>query len=155
MPANSFDFESEMVTSANALAATSNVPNVLDDHSAYNIAMELMHSSESRQLMSSLAPNMHSDQQQQLVAGLPGMHSEANSQLVSGLSGLQPDASHLMGGMPPSIDGINEAFFSLSDADRANKRSQNMTECVAVPSSEHVAEIVGRQGKLYILVAYN
>jgi hypothetical protein len=27
------------------------------------------------------------------------------------------------------------------------KKSQNMTECVAVPSSEHVAEIVGRQGK--------
>ncbi|XP_064103542.1 RNA-binding protein MEX3B-like [Macrobrachium nipponense] len=32
------------------------------------------------------------------------------------------------------------------DAERASKRSQNMTECVAVPSSEHVAEIVGRQG---------
>lgn len=30
--------------------------------------------------------------------------------------------------------------------DRA-KKSQNMTECVPVPSSEHVAEIVGRQGK--------
>lgn len=27
-------------------------------------------------------------------------------------------------------------------------RSQNITHCVAVPSSEHVAEIVGRQGKL-------
>lgn len=26
------------------------------------------------------------------------------------------------------------------------KKSVNMTECVAVPSSEHVAEIVGRQG---------
>jgi len=29
-----------------------------------------------------------------------------------------------------------------------NKKSQNMTECVPVPSSEHVAEIVGRQGEL-------
>lgn len=28
-----------------------------------------------------------------------------------------------------------------------SKKSQNMTECVPVPSSEHVAEIVGRQGK--------
>lgn len=28
------------------------------------------------------------------------------------------------------------------------KRSQNTTECVPVPSSEHVAEIVGRQGML-------
>ena len=30
------------------------------------------------------------------------------------------------------------------------KRSQNTTECVPVPSSEHVAEIVGRQGKLLL-----
>lgn len=29
-----------------------------------------------------------------------------------------------------------------------SKKSQNMTECVPVPSSEHVAEIVGRQGEL-------
>lgn len=29
-----------------------------------------------------------------------------------------------------------------------NKKSQNMTECVPVPSSEHVAEIVGRQGNI-------
>ena len=36
--------------------------------------------------------------------------------------------------------------FGLSPEERL-KRSQNMTECVPVPSSEHVAEIVGRQGK--------
>ena len=35
-----------------------------------------------------------------------------------------------------------------------NKRSQNMTECVPVPSSEHVAEIVGRQGKFYYYYYY-
>ncbi|XP_057695886.1 RNA-binding protein MEX3B [Corythoichthys intestinalis] len=32
------------------------------------------------------------------------------------------------------------------DSDEPRKRSVNMTECVPVPSSEHVAEIVGRQG---------
>lgn len=32
--------------------------------------------------------------------------------------------------------------------DDRSKKSQNMTECVPVPSSEHVAEIVGRQGEL-------
>ena len=32
------------------------------------------------------------------------------------------------------------------DLDLAKKKSQNTTECVRVPSSEHVAEIVGRQG---------
>lgn len=31
--------------------------------------------------------------------------------------------------------------------DDRSKKSQNMTECVPVPSSEHVAEIVGRQGE--------
>lgn len=31
--------------------------------------------------------------------------------------------------------------------DDRSKKSANMTECVPVPSSEHVAEIVGRQGK--------
>lgn len=30
----------------------------------------------------------------------------------------------------------------------SRKRSVNMTECVPVPSSEHVAEIVGRQGEM-------
>lgn len=34
-----------------------------------------------------------------------------------------------------------------------SKKSQNMTECVPVPSSEHVAEIVGRQGKCVFLPA--
>lgn len=35
-----------------------------------------------------------------------------------------------------------------------NKKSQNMTECVPVPSSEHVAEIVGRQGNITLLHYY-
>lgn len=41
---------------------------------------------------------------------------------------------------------------STFDENRA-KRSCNMTECVPVPSSEHVAEIVGRQG-MYLFVMY-
>merc|ERR1711971_986180 len=35
---------------------------------------------------------------------------------------------------------------TLAQLDEKAKKSQNMTECVPVPSSEHVAEIVGRQG---------
>ena len=41
---------------------------------------------------------------------------------------------------PPSL------LSSTSIHDHLGKKSQNMTECVPVPSSEHVAEIVGRQG---------
>lgn len=33
-----------------------------------------------------------------------------------------------------------------------SKKSQNMTECVPVPSSEHVAEIVGRQGEFIFVI---
>lgn len=40
------------------------------------------------------------------------------------------------------------ASGSLEDLKNSQRRSQNMTECVPVPSSEHVAEIVGRQGKI-------
>lgn len=42
---------------------------------------------------------------------------------------------------------LNSKADSELDGDlRGNKKSQNTTECVPVPSSEHVAEIVGRQG---------
>lgn len=45
----------------------------------------------------------------------------------------------------------NHVPFPSSIVEEArNKKSQNMTECVPVPSSEHVAEIVGRQGKKVI-----
>lgn len=42
---------------------------------------------------------------------------------------------------------INPFINPLMGLDEVrSKKSQNMTECVPVPSSEHVAEIVGRQG---------
>jgi len=49
-----------------------------------------------------------------------------------------------MMGLNPSgdLDDPNGAF----DLEGRHKKGQNMTECVPVPSSEHVAEIVGRQG---------
>lgn len=47
--------------------------------------------------------------------------------------------------MPTSNSLGSPLGFAPPPEDRA-KKSQNMTECVPVPSSEHVAEIVGRQG---------
>ncbi|KAK9507772.1 hypothetical protein O3M35_007552 [Rhynocoris fuscipes] len=44
----------------------------------------------------------------------------------------------------PTITSLPSTFI-VPDETRS-KKSQNMTECVPVPSSEHVAEIVGRQG---------
>lgn len=51
-------------------------------------------------------------------------------------------------GSPNMMNSLN-AFSALmgNGLDDTRKKSQNMTECVPVPSSEHVAEIVGRQGR--------
>ncbi|XP_065370766.1 putative uncharacterized protein DDB_G0277255 [Calliphora vicina] len=45
-----------------------------------------------------------------------------------------------------SAPNQNMATVTPTTTDDRSKKSQNMTECVPVPSSEHVAEIVGRQG---------
>ena len=42
---------------------------------------------------------------------------------------------------------LSTAPFDGDSTARGVKKSANMTECVPVPSSEHVAEIVGRQGE--------
>lgn len=44
-----------------------------------------------------------------------------------------------------NTNGLSTAAQTFEDS-APRKRSANMTECVPVPSSEHVAEIVGRQG---------
>ncbi|KAF7668117.1 hypothetical protein LDENG_00029240 [Lucifuga dentata] len=46
--------------------------------------------------------------------------------------------------LPPGVYG--EPGYEAESAQLARRKSANTTECVAVPSSEHVAEIVGRQG---------
>lgn len=45
-----------------------------------------------------------------------------------------------------SLTDVSQNLVSSVINDDRSKKSQNMTECVPVPSSEHVAEIVGRQG---------
>lgn len=49
-------------------------------------------------------------------------------------------------GSPNDSDAMQTTPTNVFEEARS-KKSQNMTECVPVPSSEHVAEIVGRQGK--------
>ena len=50
-------------------------------------------------------------------------------------------------GLSSDSDPLSGSF----DPDARGKKSQNTTECVPVPSSEHVAEIVGRQGKFCLV----
>jgi RNA-binding protein MEX3 len=47
---------------------------------------------------------------------------------------------------PPTTTNPPPSTFDQSSEAAMMRRSANMTECVPVPSSEHVAEIVGRQG---------
>lgn len=61
-----------------------------------------------------------------------------------GGSALPPAGSMAM--LPPGVYG--ETGYEAESSLLARRKSVNTTECVAVPSSEHVAEIVGRQGKL-------
>ncbi|CAA9998717.1 unnamed protein product [Nesidiocoris tenuis] len=70
--------------------------------------------------------------------GGPGAPTSAAA-LTSSVSVVnEPDA--------PSIGALPSSFIIADETRSGGKKSQNMTECVPVPSSEHVAEIVGRQG---------
>ena len=73
---------------------------------------------------------------------LPEMDRLQNGQLEADQRALQIALELSMLGLTSEDDSGANSFDDLR-----NKKSMNMTECVAVPSSEHVAEIVGRQGK--------
>lgn len=61
-----------------------------------------------------------------------------------GAGGALPPANG-MAMLPPGVYG--EPGYEAEASLLARRKSVNTTECVAVPSSEHVAEIVGRQGE--------
>lgn len=93
---------------------------VIEDTRALQVALEL----------SMLYMNGEQRQQQKVDSSLSG----------SGGGG---------GGGGPSMDSSSLVQNYIPNGfpeEPRNKKSQNMTECVPVPSSEHVAEIVGRQG---------
>ncbi len=54
-------------------------------------------------------------------------------------------AASSMAMLPPGVYG--ESGYEAEPSLLSRRKSVNTTECVAVPSSEHVAEIVGRQGE--------
>lgn len=72
---------------------------------------------------------------------LPEMDRLPNGQLEADQRALQIALELSMLGLTNDDDSTTNSFDELR-----NKKSMNMTECVQVPSSEHVAEIVGRQG---------
>jgi len=73
-----------------------------------------------------------------------------NTQLMEDQRALQLAFELSLLGINPDEDAGSANNGNLSPQsfaeEQAKRRSANMTECVPVPSSEHVAEIVGRQG---------
>lgn len=61
-----------------------------------------------------------------------------------GVGGVLPPASSVLM-LPPGMYG-EPPGYEAEPSLLSRRKSVNTTECVAVPSSEHVAEIVGRQG---------
>lgn len=89
-----------------------------------------------------LEPNGFEDQRALQLAfelsmlGLSSENSLSSGSGVSSTANSEPET--------PTITSLPSTFIVPDEA--RSKKSQNMTECVPVPSSEHVAEIVGRQG---------
>ena len=88
---------------------------------------------------------------QQQDPAQPGQHLHQNSSSLSQNGLHQNGGSHIPNHHDHGHNLLNGhgggQSGSLEDLKNTQRRSQNMTECVPVPSSEHVAEIVGRQGK--------
>ena len=73
----------------------------------------------------------------------------------------EPDNRALQAALELSMVNISSSSltdidlsFSYWDGCEVNSKSLNVTQCVTVPSSEHVAEIVGKQGELDEMIVY-
>lgn len=73
------------------------------------------------------------------------MERSSTGQLEADQRALQIALELSMLGLTNDDDSTPNSFDDI----RSSKKSMNTTECVPVPSSEHVAEIVGRQGMYF------
>lgn len=108
------------------------------------IMMENYENVDSRSAAEQIALQLALLQQQDPAQ--PGQHHHQNSSSLS----QHQNGSHIPNHHDHGhnlLNGHQGQSGSLEDLKNTQRRSQNMTECVPVPSSEHVAEIVGRQGK--------
>ena len=125
-----------------------NQNNSLEEQRALQLAFELsmLGLSDTLNGVNDLSVNVinHHLQQNQPM-GSPSHNSMTNG--TNGAGGLLGNSLIGNSGGCPS-NGLSAFTGMLPSLEDRSKKSQNMTECVPVPSSEHVAEIVGRQGEL-------
>lgn len=135
----------EQTNSLAAVAAAAAAANSLEEQRALQLAFELSMLGLSDSL-SGCNGNGVVGSDLSVNIGLNGVNSGCHQSPSS----LSPGGS-AGGGMNSVISnnvGLNAFSSMMPSLEDRSKKSQNMTECVPVPSSEHVAEIVGRQGKL-------
>lgn len=138
--------QQQLSPSSHSAAATAN----LEEQRALQLAFEL----SMLGLSDSLSTCNTNGNDMMVNMGMNDGNSVCQQQLSP--SSLSPNSvgvngNHISGNGLSSVVANNmglSAFTTmLPNLDDRSKKSQNMTECVPVPSSEHVAEIVGRQGK--------
>lgn len=131
------------VTAA-AVAAAAASANSLEEQRALQLAFELSMLGLSDSL-SGCNGNGVGGGDLNVNIGLNGVNSACHQSPSS----MSPGGSAGAGMNSVCSNNVGLSAFSsmLPSLEDRSKKSQNMTECVPVPSSEHVAEIVGRQGK--------
>lgn len=143
-------------TNCSVSSSNSGASLIDEDQRALQLALELSmlgltDNTAALQLAASVADHQHHHQQQQL-------HHQQQQHLHHQQQQRELREQQQIHQQQQQIHHHNQANNSLnspsdlysSPSDMLPKKSQNMTECVPVPSSEHVAEIVGRQGMCHI-----
>lgn len=78
----------------------------------------------------------------------PDQNNISNSDHSNNIVNTHPNFNGFTNGTTGALMmGLSSEMPGAAPCAPQPKKSQNTTECVPVPSSEHVAEIVGRQGK--------
>jgi hypothetical protein len=115
---------------------SNNLPNhQIEERRALQLAFELLNFNDS---INSAAPTSQQQQQHQSSLLNNQHRNSIGSPGISSLNAL-------------SFGSNGNSFVQPPQPEDRSKKSQNTTECVPVPSSEHVAEIVGRQGNARLL----
>lgn len=135
------------VTAA-AVAAAAVAANSLEEQRALQLAFELSMLGLSDSMPGCNSNGGHVGSDLNVNIGL----NSVNSGCHQSPSSLSPGGSANGGINSVMTNNVGMSAFSsmMPNMEDRSKKSQNMTECVPVPSSEHVAEIVGRQGKYFV-----
>lgn len=96
---------------------------------------------------SSLSPGLRGGLNQADLTGHHRSGGPSSAGASAGVVGMPSCAQEGVVVVGPGPSSFRGGYFDFDDSELVPRKSANMTDRVAVPSSEHVAEIVGRQGE--------